>query len=96
MINVHIIYSTSNTTCQHQCAQYTLLYTLMLCFTKLFNGSLIYSIALFTHRMQLKVIFILVHITRQTEYKITLKVGKFEKPARDTLFVIFHGMLLTS
>ena len=23
-------------------------------------------------------------------------VGKFEKPARDTLFVIFHGMLLTS
>ena len=29
---------------------------------------------------------------------ITVKgrVGKFEKPARDTLFVIFHGMLLTS
>ena len=23
-------------------------------------------------------------------------VGKFGKPARDTLFVIFHGMLLTS
>ena len=23
-------------------------------------------------------------------------VGKFEKPARDTLFVIFHGILLTS
>ena len=23
-------------------------------------------------------------------------VGRFEKPARDTLFVIFHGMLLTS
>ena len=23
-------------------------------------------------------------------------VGKFEKPARDTLFVIFNGMLLTS
>ena len=23
-------------------------------------------------------------------------VGKFEKPAGDTLFVIFHGMLLTS
>ena len=30
--------------------------------------------------------------------KISIKggVGKFEKPARDTLFVIFHGMLLTS
>ena len=24
------------------------------------------------------------------------RVGKFEKPARDTLFVISHGMLLTS
>ena len=24
------------------------------------------------------------------------RVGKFEKPAPDTLFVIFHGMLLTS
>ena len=24
------------------------------------------------------------------------RVGKFEKPARDTLVVIFHGMLLTS
>ena len=24
------------------------------------------------------------------------RVGKFEKPAQDTLFVIFHGMLLTS
>ena len=23
-------------------------------------------------------------------------VGTFEKPSRDTLFVIFHGMLLTS
>ena len=24
------------------------------------------------------------------------RVGTFEKPARDTLFVIFHGMFLTS
>ena len=28
--------------------------------------------------------------------KVKGGVGKFEKPARDTLFVIFHGMLLTS
>ena len=29
-------------------------------------------------------------------FKVKGGVGKFEKPARDTLFVIFHGMLLTS
>ena len=28
--------------------------------------------------------------------KVKGGVGKFKKPARDTLFVIFHGMLLTS
>ena len=28
--------------------------------------------------------------------KLKGRVGKFEKPSRDTLFVIFHGMLLTS
>ena len=29
-------------------------------------------------------------------FRLKGRVGKFEKPARDTLFVIFHGMLLTS
>ena len=32
----------------------------------------------------------------KTTLNIKGGVGKFEKPARDTLFVIFHGMLLTS
>ena len=30
----------------------------------------------------------------QNVYELKGGVGKFEKPARDTLFVIFHGMLL--
>ena len=38
------------------------------------------------------------HLFEEDLHCLELKggVGKFEKPARDTLFVIFHGMLLTS